>query len=97
MDVTRRMTELLGEEGEALAQNAEAMLDNTGDLAQKAANVLIVGLQNDLPDDPEQAIDVLLDICKQLRQKKILLQRAARKMRSTSRAMGVLRAVKAGY
>lgn len=109
MSVTKRMMGLLGEESVEKAQatalkqvaeeSATAVIEDpigpAGDLATKAAQVLVVGLQADLPDEPDAAIDILMDLFKQLRSnKKVVLQKAMRRMRSSSRAMSLLRQTK---
>lgn len=100
MSITERMLGLLGKNAESREEVAEeaaesVAIEPTSDLAYKAAQVLAVGLHSDLPDDPAAAEDLLGDLMKQLRSsKKVLLQKALRRMSSNSRAQAVARNIK---
>jgi len=87
-----RMLELLGE---ATLPSGEQAEDSQAKYI-KAAQILVVGLNQELPDNQSEAVDYMMDIFRTLIRKRVYLNRALRIRNRKSQARAFLQKVRRG-
>lgn len=96
--IENRMQELLVEAHLIRDPSGMELEPDSKDIYARAAQVLAVGLHQDLPDDLNAATDYMVEIMLTLaRRKKPLILRALRLMGRKQKAMGVLQQIKKEY
>lgn len=103
MSIERRMKDVLSEASRVKAglgteegdRTAEALAESR-DINVRAAQILAAGLRSDLPDDPDTALDYLVDVIRNLSKQKQYLAKALRFTSNPSQVKAVLTKIQRG-